>query len=395
MNILFIAPWAPVPLRPRSYGLLRELAGNHRVTVVCQTWGENESTELEKLKLEMASLGVRFIEVRESRALAIARALLALPTREPLQRAYVRSGRLLEVVDRIVVQERPDIAYFNVLRGTAAEKVNWDITRVVDLDEFRSQYFAQTATLARSPFWRLVGRIEAARQSVAEVDIVTRYDRVLVSSPRDLRQGSGNVRLVRSMHTMPVDLARGQENIENDRPLLSMVGRFSYRANHDGAMWLAERVMPLVWRDHPDAILQLVGAEPKRQLRRLAGERIRVLGRVADVAPYYRAAWINLVPVTTATGVQMKFIEAAHLAVPSVVTPVVANGAGVNVGVGCMVANSAAEWAQAVSKLIQDPTLRHTIGQAGQEWAELSHSRSAVGAELADSLCELLPRIEK
>lgn len=391
-RVLFCAPWVPSLLRPRSLGLLQELVSQHEVSLVCQTWSDEESLDLRSLVSGLRGLAdVR--EVREFGYEGAVRATRAIFSGESLQRAFVRSRRLRQAVDRAYAKFQPDVVYFNVFRGTAADNPEWEVDRVVDLDEFRSTYFSQVAQEARNPLWRIIGGIEASRQALAECELLAHVDRVIVSSPSDLPSPEGAVRLVRSPHQL--DDGGSEAIAPSSVPTLCLVGRFSYRANADAARWLIDTVMPSVWGTHPEVVVRLVGADPGPAIQRLAGSRVEVTGRVADVGPYYKSSWVNLIPITTATGVQMKLIEASHFGIPSIVTPVVAEGAGVRDQENCLVASSVTDWADRIRTLLDNQPTRSRLGGAAAQWAVEEHGAEAVRQQFWSALDGLIHRDEQ
>jgi len=56
------------------------------------------------------------------------------------------------------------------------------------------------------------------------------------------------------------------------------VGGFAHPPNVDGAIWLAEEILPLVRRDVPLARLWIVGSNPAPPVKNLASEIIDVTG---------------------------------------------------------------------------------------------------------------------
>ena len=375
MRILVVAPWVPSRRRPRSFGLLEELATVHDVCVVAATWSEADREDLARLR------------VQETRSVELAtwkgalRSGAGLLGRRSLQQAYLDDPRLRSAIREEWERFAPDLTYFNVLR-TAHLAREVPQPRVIDLDEFRSSYYDQLAVTSRSPVWRQLGRIEGARMRRAEDQVVDDFPVILVSSPSDLHRDADRVRLVRSPHHMPAPDAVGASTEAGDRPRIVFVGRLSYRANVEAVHWFVDEVLPEVVRRHPDVVLDVVGAEPHRSLARLAGPNVSIVGGVPDVAPYYARATVSIVPVFLATGVQMKLIESLSLGVATVTTTTVAELAGIDGGGPCLVADDPEGWAAAVSSLIGQPDRRRAVGAAGQRWAEAHYDRRAI----ADSL---------
>ena len=82
MNLLFLIPYTPTPIRTRSYNLLRALVScGHALTLVSLWEDENEQVELERWRC----LGVKVVTERLGKAQALLNSALALPTGTPLQ----------------------------------------------------------------------------------------------------------------------------------------------------------------------------------------------------------------------------------------------------------------------------------------------------------------------
>jgi glycosyltransferase involved in cell wall biosynthesis len=96
-----------------------------------------------------------------------------------------------------------------------------------------------------------------------------------------------------------------------------LVGDFTYEPNREGLAHLVERVMPLVWKELPDATVDVAGRgieDPP------ADSRVRVLGYVDNLDAAYAAADAVAVPLLTGGGSPLKFVEALARGVPVVST---------------------------------------------------------------------------
>jgi glycosyltransferase involved in cell wall biosynthesis len=128
----------------------------------------------------------------------------------------------------------------------------------------------------------------------------------------------------------------------------------SYQPNAAAAVWLAQHVWPRVRAAHPDATLVLVGTNPTRQVRDLAGQdrSIEVTGSVADVKPFLWQSAVSVAPLFVARGLQNKVLEAAAAGLPTVVTSAVMNGLPADVLPACVVADTAGAFADQVIALL-------------------------------------------
>ena len=167
--------------------------------------------------------------------------------------------------------------------------------------------------------------------------------------------------------------------LEHSRGLsdIVFVGGFPHTPNVDAAHFIADEVMPLIWRDMPDARLVLVGYAPPPDVLALAGPRVVVTGHVPAVEPYLDKAQLVLAALRYGAGVKGKIVEALRLGVPVVTTSIGAEGIGIVPGKHALVGESAAELAAAALSLFREPTtLRRVVGcRRGSDSSADFHAR--------------------
>ena len=370
MKILVVAPWVPTSRRPRSYQFISMLAESHEVMVLAAAWSDEEAAEAQELPCAVSV-------IRLNRLAAVLRVLIAVVTGKCLQQAYVDAPSLRS---RLVEEERefaPDLMFFNVLRSAHLVRhvAGSRARRVLDLDEFRSAYYAQVKARGATAAARLVGAVESRRMRRAEGRAVVDFDVCLVSSPKDIDPSRPDVRLVRSAHLLG-DVPQGPV-AQSSRDVL-FVGRMSYAANEQALLWFVEEVWPTVRERHGDARLLVVGEAPSSKVQALAGEDIVVTGRVEAIDPFYETAALAIVPIRMATGVQMKLIEGLASRTPTVATPLVADLAGVQDGVECLVADGPGEWVIAIDRILGEVGLAESLSRNGVEWLDQTHGYDAV-----------------
>jgi len=103
-----------------------------------------------------------------------------------------------------------------------------------------------------------------------------------------------------------------------------LVASFVWPPNREAADFLAQSVMPLVWKRLPEARMTFVG--------RGLGEgyspdpRLELRGFVDDLADAYGSADCVVVPLLTGGGSPLKFVEALAFGLPVIATPHAAAG---------------------------------------------------------------------
>lgn len=377
MKILFVAPWVPTTVRPRSRRIIEILARHHEVHVVCVAWSEDDVAQA----WDLPAASVRVVRQRPLRGAL--RAARAVGSGRSLQQAYVSGAGFATAIRDARDELSPQLAYFNVIRSCQYLDLVDGIPVVVDLDEVRSGYYAQVQQLSGSLAQRAVARIERPRMAAAEALVRSRADAVLMSSPGDLAF-STRTSLVRSPHDMSIEVS--SSSIPQRRPEIVFVGRLSYRANVEAATWFVRAVLPGVVERRPTVTVKLVGARPGRAIRQLEGPHVQVIGPVADVGEHYRTAAVSVVPVQMATGVQMKLIESLAAGTPTVATSKVATAAGVVDGRECRVADTPSAWVEALMSVLEGGSEVAAMAERGRRWAVRHHGDEAVEAAVLGAI---------
>jgi glycosyltransferase involved in cell wall biosynthesis len=128
--------------------------------------------------------------------------------------------------------------------------------------------------------------------------------------------------------------------------------------NVDGLLWFVSEVMPRL-----DAMigtgwcLHVVGRAEAGRVQALAGPRIHLLGRVADLTPLYNASRVAIAPMRYAGGIPHKVHEAAAHGLPVVTTPLLARQLGWTHEAELLAADTPDGFAQGCERLFHDAAL--------------------------------------
>jgi glycosyltransferase involved in cell wall biosynthesis len=408
MRILFIVPYVPSPIRVRPYNLIKGLvARGHRLTLATLWTSQYEREML----VELESVGVHVVAQPIARWRSLINCLSALPTRIPLQAVFSRSDRLRSLVEQElngqcasqpsngaahlaegprVGQEQPfDVVHVEHLRG-AYYGLNLPRVPVVwDSVDCISYLFEQAARDSRSPSGRLMTRFDLRRTRRYEGWLVGQFERVLVTSQADrlaleeLAAGSAHGPVT----VLPngVDLDYFTPGATRHSNTLVFTGKMSYHANVTAALYLAQHIMPLVWRDKPGVQLTIVGANPPRRVRRLAEQfpgQVEVTGSVPDLRPYLRQASVAVAPMRYGAGIQNKVLEAMACGAPVVATPQACAALSAIPGQHLLTGRDSRELGRAVIRLLDDPSLAARVGAAGRNYVEQCHDWGTVVQQL-------------
>jgi GT2 family glycosyltransferase/glycosyltransferase involved in cell wall biosynthesis/SAM-dependent methyltransferase len=179
---------------------------------------------------------------------------------------------------------------------------------------------------------------------------------------------------------------RAAENLAQRRDLLFVAG-FGHPPNVDAAIWLVERVLPLIWQHAPDVHLYLVGSNPSPQVQALAGAQVTVTGFVTDdeLARRYSQARLAVAPLRYGGGVKGKVVEAMRFGLPIVTTSVGVQGLAAAQH-AIAVADDPLPFAQAVVELLRDDERWLQVSAAGVAFAREHFSVGAMRRVFAEHI---------
>ena len=387
MKLLVLLSRFPYPLdkgdKLRAYHQLRYLAGRgHDVCLLALSDAPVSAAELAAVRplcrggLHLHHLG------RLGRGRGLARALATAG--RPLQVGYFYEAAAQRLVDKLLAEFRPDHVYCQLIR--MAEYLRSHAGRVPMTLDYMDVFSAGMARrAATAPAWqRPVLALEARRLAAYEAaawgwfrhhTIISDQDRQLIAHPRN-----------EAITLVPngIDFAyfQPQPAAPKTHDLL-FCGNMGYHPNVDAACWLAEEILPLVQRRHPQARLLVAGTTPAPRVLALARRPgVGVSGWLPDIRTAYAGARVFVAPMRVGTGLQNKLLEAMAMQLPCVTTPLAHNALGGTPGQHLLVADSAPALADALANLLADPAGAARLAAAGRTFVAETYDWAAATARL-------------
>jgi sugar transferase (PEP-CTERM/EpsH1 system associated) len=391
VKILFVCHRLPYP--PKRGGKIRPFnivkhftEAGHVVTVASLARSGREAEEGRDLRKYCAEVIVEVIGEWPARLRMVAR----LPTAVPSSFGYFHSPELKRRVQRALARESFDLIMVHCSSVAPYVADAAGVAKVLDFGDMDSQKWLLYARHRPLPlaagYW-----LEGRKLERTERDLATRFDLCTCTTLAELDTLRGyDLRGATDWFPNGVDAAFfAPESGDFDGDTICFVGRMDYFPNEQGVLWFCREVLPLVQARRPKSRLVVVGAAPPRSILALHGHGgVEVTGTVDDVRPFARRAALTVAPLFIARGTQNKILESMAMGVPVVASAAAARGVDAEPEQDLLTGTSAAEFAEAVVRILADPAQRRRLAEAGRQRV-LSHHSWTASLERLDGLLSL------
>jgi len=238
-------------------------------------------------------------------------------------------------------------------------------TLVLDLHNIESELARTHARAARWPSswaasWAWTRFAESYRR--LEREWLPQFDVILTASEDDQRRIDHPNVLV-FPNALP-EIARPRQP-EADAIIFS--GNLEYHPNVEAVRWFRTLIWPRVREKAPGVEWRLLGSNPEAIAAFTGGDsRIRVVGPIEDAIASLAAAKVCIAPLLSGSGTRVKILEAWAAGRAVVSTSLGAEGLGARDGEQLLLADDPDDFADAVLRLWNDPSVRARLGDKGR-----------------------------
>lgn len=185
-----------------------------------------------------------------------------------------------------------------------------------------------------------------------------------------------------------LEYARFVDHTKPKGARLVMTGTLAYYPNLDASRWFIHAVMPIVRNQVPTATLTLVGGPVPSELSNVDADAtgVHVVGPVPDVRPFLDEADLFVIPLRIGGGTRIKAVEALASGLPIVSTRLGVTGLGIVDHDLAVLAETASDFAVAITRALDDVELRRRLVSEGRRYAERSFDFDRIAHEFRASL---------
>ena len=387
MKILFLSPTVPFPLtdggRIRVFNLLKQIAAKSDVTLLAL---ETQPTDAEGVT-ELQQLGIQVHLVSNAPTLprvSFGTLVNAFLKRQPITVARYALPAYRQKLKELVATENFDLVHYEMFH-TAQFRTETELPSVLSQQNVDSAIWRRLCSETTNPFYKFAYWTQQLAFQRYERVLSPKFDAVTCTSDIDAAVFQRHC-AADTIEIIPngVDVTHYQPDFTSEAPAhLIYIGSMDWYPNEDAVAFFADEVLPQIQEKVPDVQFSIVGGNPSALVEKLAErEGVVVTGRVPEIKPYFAEATVFVVPLRIGSGTRLKILEALAMAKAIVSTSVGAEGLDLKDGEEIFIADEPRPFAEAVARLLTDPSLRRRIGENGRARVEQDYDWRSIGEKL-------------
>jgi sugar transferase (PEP-CTERM/EpsH1 system associated) len=388
MKIFVLLPRIPYPLEKgdklRAFNQIKQLAKNNEV-VLCALNDKNIDEQKAFQALQPYCSSINFIKLSKPRILfGMVRAFLK---GLPMQCGYFYNRKAAKKVDALIEKHQPDILYGQLVR--VAEYIRHkSIPKAIDYQDVFSYGMKRRRDIA-SWITRPVFNMEYQRLCRYEAKVFDEFDvKTIISKPdRDLIPHPKKDEILIIPNGVDHEFFKPQQ--QEKRYDIVFTGNMSYAPNVNAVDYLANEILPLVWKQVPEAKMYIAGATPDPKVRKAASDRIIISGWLDDIRDAYAQSRVFIAPMRIGTGLQNKLLEAMSMGLPAITTPLANASLGAKPDEEILVGSNAEELARHIITLLTNTDKASQIAQAGFDFTNRVYDWGKTTEKLEASMSSL------
>ena len=166
-------------------------------------------------------------------------------------------------------------------------------------------------------------------------------------------------------------------------------GSLNYYPNKEGLLWFYKNCWSIITDALPEIRLEIIGRGDLSDYEELKNDsNIDLIGEVDEVNEYYHRNSIAIVPLLSGSGTRLKILEAMSFGNPVISTTIGIEGIEVENGKSAIIADEAADFAQAIINLCQAPDQIESLRAKAYQLIQEKYDWQVIGEKIKNHLGE-------
>ena len=225
-----------------------------------------------------------------------------------------------------------------------------------------------------------------------ELRIIRQVDGIVAITETDavfFRQHSGKTPVISVPFGIDPDFYPAPDNPGPDTGLFH-IGAMNWLPNEEGIRWFLDNVWPDISNDFPNLTLSLAGRMMPDWLNKLQTRGVIVEGEVPDALEFMNKHSIMIVPLFSGSGIRIKIVEAMTAGKVVIASSIGAEGIQYTHGIDLLIADSKEAFIGAIRLLIENPSIRKSIGENARKLMLSQHDNSQLIERLTRFYMDLI-----
>ena len=366
MRILWVKAGKLLPVdtggKIRSYNILRHLARNHEVTLLSYYGGQRDSAYEAEIQHELPGAQTIYTASLDGSVFAQSLDYLGrLFHPAPFAVNKFTHAAVRRVVATWLRENTFDVAVCDFLSASRNFPENLITPTVLFQHNVESALWQRMASTEANPAKRFAYRLEAKKMSRYERRALGKFHHVIAVSEHDRQQmlamdpGCAITVVPTGVDTQKYGVA---PPASANPARIVFTGSMDWEPNIEAVAYFCRHIFPLVQREFPSALFQIVGRDPHPRVKQLASENVEVTGTVPSVTEYLCGATLVVVPLRAGAGTRLKIFEAMAMGRAVISTSIGAEGLDVQSGRDLILADDPTAFVEAILSLLRDVGLR-------------------------------------
>lgn len=386
MKVLMVSSYLPFPLHSgghvRLYNLIKELSGNHEITLVCEKRPHQTADDIKELE----KICKKVITVPRKKQWSIGNIVKSAATAHSFLVTGHTSLDMQKEIMKALSKEMFDVIHvetFYVMQNIPLTPVPVVLVdHNIEYDVYKR--FMDRASLPVRPLLAIdIAKIrkeeEKAWSDAAKVVAVSEEDKAVIEKTgvtASLVPNGVNIEL----------FGFRQKMISLDKKIL-FIGDFKWLQNKDSVTFIIKNIFPLIKQKNPYAKLWIVAREIPDSIRNLSNDQDILFDTKSSSKPtpeIFQEADVSLVPIRIGGGTSYKILESMSCGTPVVTMPMSASALHANDSENIIVGKNAEELAEKTLELLKDEKVYKEIAENGRKLIEEKYSWKEIAKALEE-----------
>jgi glycosyltransferase involved in cell wall biosynthesis len=312
--------------------------------------------------------------------------MVALFSKFPFQVGYFYNSGALKYFNWVVENSKPNSIFTQLIRMSEYTRRIKNIPIYLDYMDSFSKGMERRKNKSKG-IQQKIFALEEKKLRWYETLVHSYYQKTFIISEQDLL--TFDEKLQNQITILPNgvdDIFFTKDTSKSKNYDLIFTGNMSYPPNVDAVIYVAKKILPILWKTHPDINFLIAGAQPSASVKALENDKIKVSGWLDDIRDAYYKGKIFLAPLQIGTGLQNKLLEAMSMEIPCITSGLANNALGAKHEDSILIAQNPDEYANYVLELLNNKDLYQKLAANSRVFVQQNYNWEAITQQFINSI---------